>query len=555
MNHEMVAESREPVCSVVFNSSIEELADINPSFARGILRIAYHGKNRNRMLIPKKAFIDAIPSAFNCPVVCHYDRATDSIGAHDMEVVRKNDDMKLVNITDPVGVVPESARMWWSTVTEDNGETHEYLCTDIYLWKRQEAYAHLKENGITSESMEIQILSSKMQDDGYMQVDKFEFLAFCLLESAEPCFESAGIELFSLADFKTKYTEMMNDFKREFSQVITASADDIKDTFQTKGGACDLDVNELMSKYGLSAEDVDFDTQDMDSTEIEQRFARIRSMKDGTQSDFSDTESDDHSAEQADSAEVASLDEQPQEDDHKSEATEQLMDDDDDEALPGKVQQYSLTMEQFFSELWEAVSAVTYTDPTWGEMSRYWYVDCDRDAGEVYVIDFMDGKLYGMPFAMNGDNVVIDYTSAKRKKTTYVDFDEGDATFSCKTVFESVMDTLKTKFEPLDKEVRTLRQFKQSVDDKMRLEAENEVFSRFPDLAGMELFEALKDECKELTVEQLEEKCFAIRGRMTTAKFSANDAPKPMRLPIEGTDEKNDEPYGGIFVKYGIVKH
>lgn len=46
---------------------------------------------------------------YNKPVVANYIREDDAIGGHDAAIVRKDGSPKMVNVTQPVGVVPESA--------------------------------------------------------------------------------------------------------------------------------------------------------------------------------------------------------------------------------------------------------------------------------------------------------------------------------------------------------------------------------------------------------------------------------------------------------------
>jgi len=510
-------------CSVTFSSAISNLQEVNQSFDRGVMKVAYHGQNRNQMFIGKKQFVEAIPSIYNCPIVCNYKRESDSIGAHDVEIVKQDNAVKMVNVTTPVGVVPESANVWWKEVVEDNGETHEYLCCDILLWKRQEAYAHLKENGITDESMEIRILSGGRKEDGLYHVGSFEFLAFCLLESAPPCFESAGIELFTLDAFETEYANMMEDFKREFSTVMTASADDIN---LLKGGTEKLDLSELMEKYGLSAEEIDFDTNGMELSDIESRFAQIQESKQEKpvvpfSADEQEEESSEGGNQEPDEEDV------PQEPFGEEPETEQPEEDEPEQ------QGFSLTAEQFLSELLEAMRAETFTDPIWGEMCKYWYMDHDFESNEVYAYDVSDDKMYGFTYTRNGDHVVIDFASKKRKKTAFVDFDEGDSAFSIR---EMISD-FRTKFEK-------------------RYADEAEVFGKFTDLNGNEMFEQLRKECADMTIGQIEEKCFAIRGRnVSAAHFSLEGQARATRIPIERQNEGNtDEPYGGIFVKYRMGK-
>lgn len=86
-----------------------------------------------------------------------------------------------------------------------------------------------------------------------------------------------------------------------------------------------------------------------------------------------------------------------------------------------------MTGEQFLEQLCEALSVAKYTDPDWGELRKYLYMDFDYELSEVYCYDCEDWKLYGFSYSMNGDNVIIDFGSKKRKKISIVDFDEGSA--------------------------------------------------------------------------------------------------------------------------------
>ena len=61
--------------------------------------------------------------------------------------------------------------------------------------------------------------ASEYTEDGIYVIDSFEFLAFCLLEAAEPCYESASLAMFGMDNFKEKYAEMMEEFKENFKKV------------------------------------------------------------------------------------------------------------------------------------------------------------------------------------------------------------------------------------------------------------------------------------------------------------------------------------------------
>ena len=327
---------------------------------------------------------------------------------------------------------------------------------------------------------------------------------------------------------------MMEDFKREFSQVITASADDIKQNL-SKGGTDELDVNELMQKYGLTAEDVNFDVSGMEQSEIEARFAQIQEQKQSNPDANFSEESEEGDSSDNGAAEASEADNEnggdEGHDDGDSQPGNDDQDGDDDAHDDQSRQDFSLSAEQFFRELHDALSAEVYTDPIWGDTRRYWYMDHDYEASEVYVYDVSDDKIYGFMYSRNGDNVVIDFSTKKRKKTVYTDFDEGESVFSVREIISE----FRSKFE------------KRTAD-------EAEVFSRFADLNGNELFEQLRSDCSEMTIDQIEEKCFAIRGRSTPAThFSLDAQAKAPRIPIERQGAgKMDEPYGGVFAKYNV---
>ena len=53
---------------------------MNPSFDKGIMRVAYTGRNPNNSFISRETFEKCIGTIYNVPVVAHYDRDTDTIG-------------------------------------------------------------------------------------------------------------------------------------------------------------------------------------------------------------------------------------------------------------------------------------------------------------------------------------------------------------------------------------------------------------------------------------------------------------------------------------------
>ena len=205
--------------SVRFDSSIKDISEINESFSSGRMLVCYTGENNNKSDISKESIERAIPSMFNCPVVCNYDVESDVIGGHDMEIVSDADgNPKLVNLTSAVGVIPSEADYGWEMI-DDDGVKHEYFYTDVILWKRSPAYEKIAADGVVGQSMEITVKEGRVKD-GVFIIDDFIFTAFCLLgEGIRPCFESASLQLFSNNDeLKAQFGAMMQEFKESFSR-------------------------------------------------------------------------------------------------------------------------------------------------------------------------------------------------------------------------------------------------------------------------------------------------------------------------------------------------
>lgn len=501
---------------IVFSSSISDLTEKNSSFDRGVLRVAYTGRNRNNSFISKETFERCMPSIYNCPIVCRYDREEDVIGSHDMELVSDGDGgLRIVNITHPVGVIPESAQYWWEEIEDDSG-LHEYLCVDALIWKRQEAYKKIKEDGITDESMEISIKEGEMVDGVYV-IHRFEFTAFCLLGTAQPCYESASLEMFSCDDFKKQLADMMQELKESFQTVQPSHEVVIHPQNYSEGGEEVLEQKKaLAAEYGLDIESLDFSIDDLSVEELREKFEAMK--------------------------------EQPVEPSANPDDPSESF------ALEG----------QFREELYGALD-VEKIETCWGVDSRYWLWDYDKDVSEVYATDVSDWNIYGFTYSMDGDHVVIDFASKKRMKIAIVPFDEGSQSDPISGMFAKVVEKYTANDTQWDEkyqaasdtissmqtELDALRQFKTDTESAAAKEEREKVFAQFEDLVGVEAFDALRESNAEYSIEELEEKCYAIRGRTgAPAKFSYEQ--KTPKLAVEKTST-TPEPYGGVFAEYGIV--
>lgn len=522
-------------------ATISDVKDINSSFASGTLKVMYLGKNRNRSHFSKSAVENALPSLYNVPIVCHWDDEAETIGGHDVTVVADSDGaLRIKNLTEPCGVVPEHATFTFQTESDEDGIPHEYLVIkDVILWKRQDVYAHIVNDldGVVKHSMEITVFDSTTTQDGYLDIGRFEFTALCLLENCEPCFQGSELELYSANGFKQKMEQMMHELKDYFTTVGTSQEVDNKhpQKFSTEGGIEVLDEKmELVAKYGIDVESLDFSIEDFSIDELTEKFEAMKS----------------NSEEQPNKE----FDEEPKEE-------KQEQDDEEGEPEQDKFALTSTLMDELFRKLGEVT-----VEREWGECERYWYADCDFELNEIYCWDTADWLLYGFTYTVDGDAVAIDFESKKRMKYTIVDFDEGSQKSPFADMFtrleqklqdfaklETEYNTASNKITDMEAELTTLRQYKSNIETEAENKKREDVLSKpeFAKLEGVEAFDELRADMSKYDVETLEDKCYAILGRMnSSAKFSLET--KSPKLPV-GNTQSTDEPYGGIFTKYGIA--
>lgn len=161
---------------------------LNPSFHKARLRImAIGSKAHNGAIFSHDGTIEALPTLKNIPLVTQYDKNTRNLKSHEFE-----DDGNA--LTYGIGVIAESCQQWIEEV-EVNGETKEYLCSEVLLWKRQKReYDFIKRHKDLNVSMEVMMNKPKRHKDGSITVDNFYFTAVTVLGvGVNPAFGEANL--------------------------------------------------------------------------------------------------------------------------------------------------------------------------------------------------------------------------------------------------------------------------------------------------------------------------------------------------------------------------
>ena len=180
---------------------------INPSFHKAKTRIMAIETIANRCNFSKESVVNGLPTLKNVAIVTYFNE-NGNLGDHE---ISRDKDGKPIFKTYGIGVIPESAEQWIEEV-EENGETKQYLCSDVLLWKRQKReYEFIQKHKELSVSMEVQITSSCFDENKVLNIDAFYFTAVTVLGvGVNPAFDNASLT-FSKQDDQIQ--EMMFDLK------------------------------------------------------------------------------------------------------------------------------------------------------------------------------------------------------------------------------------------------------------------------------------------------------------------------------------------------------
>lgn len=242
-------------------SQIETIDVEDSVFAPAKIMIGYCGDNRNWSNIREEVFAEA--PIKNIPVVANFYSDKNDFGGHDVKIIQNKDGIDIYAATVPFGLVPESAKQWFTEELVD-GEMKKCYWTECLLWKRQYGFEKIAKTKRVNHSMEIDVSEYTERSDGYCVVDKMKFEALCLLgEDVEPCFENSRLELFSVDNFEKQFTEMLEQYKayslklvsevnnmenKEFENVEEVQTEEVTDDYSVEYSTLKEQYDVLMAE-------------------------------------------------------------------------------------------------------------------------------------------------------------------------------------------------------------------------------------------------------------------------------------------------------------------
>ena len=463
---------------MTFNTKLLYVEGINSNLAKVKIRVMYAGKNRNGSYFDKDVIINKmLPTIYNTPIIGYMEN--DNFTDHgDRLVIHGNGEIEYETITYAFGMIPESTEITWENYVEDDGiNEHEYLCVTGYIWKRFEDEAKKILQDGSKHSMEINVKSGAWSTklDAY-EVEDGEFAGFCAI-GVEPCFEGSkigGVNSFNLKDIALDFSLL----KEEINKLSNIDFNN-----KEKEGQNLDEKLELVSKYSLTVEELDFSINDFEFEELENK------LKEFSENKNSNTEPN---------KEPEKLD-------------------------------FSATYHQKYDALREAITTKNDTkrDTDGNLIEEYWYWVQDFDDEYVYTEqsrwteDSYSDTIVRFSYTFDQTNLTATVgDDATEMIMTMLTKEEHDKVITDRATVEQTYAELQTKYDSLIEENNALVEFKQAKEKEeqdAKFEQEKaekeEVFEAFLDRLTSEEVQPILDNIDNLTKENIELQLFALVGK------------------------------------------
>lgn len=510
--------------------------------------VMHTGANLNKTSFTKDAINKAVPTICNTPilgyVVDELDEEDKDFKGHEHELRITNKDVKYVYAGQAYGVIPESCNPRWIVKDDGTGIEREYLRVDGLIWtKFSDPVDIFTRDGTKNHSVELTDMACGPADkNGNVPVGSFKFNGCCILSTTDPSIKpamtgSCVTANFSVEDITAQIRDRLYEYQA-IQQNYTAQNDNPSD--EEKGDTTPMNENEknpAMTENAVAEGAVE-------NPEIETPAAENTATKTESEAAPAENAAPEEGAENA-TTEVPAENTAPAEEDE-----------------PAASSEFTLTANQLRDEVYNALLKVQVPSRWDNEcmIPKYWLTDIQ--GSEVIVTDSGTYQLMGIPYSMNGDNVVLEYENIKRKKVIYEDWDNGDVMPGLITMFSTLTDKLVELSDSFTKAANEVSEIKPKLEAYQQAEADakaaemeakrNALFATFDEKLGADAEYIALKENKEISYSDLETKCYALVGRKS-AEFSyvPNKNNKgTVRFGVGGTQNGSDVAYGGLIEHY-----
>ena len=499
-----IRESGKPIV-VKTNGFFEADNTDMPGMLKLKLKVCHTQVNRNGSNISKENMEKAMPTLKYRPILAYIhelEDGTKDFYAHNMQIVENEDgEADIVYIEKQVGCFTADAP--WLEYDEEMDKTYVMAYAVIPEDYTEAADIIRRKNG-TKVSCELVINElSYNAKEKYLDLTDFYFGGTTLLGCDEDGNEIGEGMLGARADISDFcYKEPVFTYQEKMIEVLdklNTTLSNFNNTTIQEGG-CEMNkFEELLAQYGITAEDVTFDTDGLSDEELEAKFEEVF----GEQSDDSndDTSGDDDSAEGATDG-------------------------------GGEPENFTKTFSVQISHEETAYALYNLITKYEEEDNDYYFIKNVYD-NYFYMQGWYNNKIYKVGYSIDGQNVSL----------------EGER----QEMFEIIVsESEKLSIEKMREEYDALKAFKENYDIE-KLNAEKKAIldaDEYSAICDTEEFKTLYSQMDNYSIDELKVKADLIFADVAKKQFALDNGSKKASVSVKldaAASENKKRPYGDLF--------
>lgn len=503
------------------------------------LKSCHTGKNRNRSGITDENMNKYKHTFKGRPIlgaIYKTDTGEYEFRAHDMQVIDDGEDIEYIE--QPIGVISQTEEPY---LEFDKDEDKNYLMVSGTIFSDYSKAAEILERRRTCKcSVEIAVEELSYNcDEDYLSIDKFRFSGVTILgyeqDGVTEIQEGMKGSKITIDDFSVKKNSMFSaDCQNKLIETLeklnmTLESFNNKNENSEKGGEKVMNkFEELLAKYGKTAEEVTFEYENLSDEELEIAFKEAFEGDNGD--DAGDPEGDDtgedDNTDNGNGSDGGDDGESGQNDDN---GEGEDIGDHDGEPEEKFVLKYELSHDDIRSALYSLLAAESE--------DNYYYTWILEVYDDKFIYqDYMEGKFYRQDYTKDGDNVALGENKVE-VFNEWLSKAERDA-----------LDALKADYA-------SLKEFKSNYDESVIKAQKTEILDKaeYERLAENNDFAQLRAEMDKYSVEEVSTKAdliFAAHMK-STMEFAAKDdekkKPQVLGFSVNTKNEKKKKAYGKLF--------
>ena len=498
------------------------------------LKSCHTGKNRNKSGISDETmelYKDSFKGRPILGAIYKTDTGEYEFRAHDMEIVADGDDVDINYIEQPIGVISQTTTPY---LEYDKDAKKNYLMVEGTIFADYSKAAEILERRRTCKcSVEIAVeeMSYNCSED-YLSIDKFHFTGVTILgyqqDGITAIQEGMAGSKITIDDFSAKHNSIfVSDYQDKMIEAIeklNTTLSNFNMNFGEKGDDKMGKFEELLAKYGVTAEEVTFETEGLSDEELEAKFAEMFDDEGDGDEGTGEGDGDNGDGEGAGDEGTGNDDTGEGEGEGTFESRKSYSTDDN-----GNVTiTFEISHEDIRGALNSLITIYDEEDNDW-----YWVTNVYND---YFVFEnWLGDKLFKQSYTVDGDNIAL---SGDRQE-----------------VFKMILtESEKLAIEKMREDYSALVEFKVNTEASQLQAQKDAIFAKeeFASIVETKSFKKLVENSKDYSVEECEQKANDILEDFNSfaANFSAQDEtkkPKVLGFSVDTKKDKKKKAYGKLF--------